>query len=68
MFVDEDHSRWLPILYKDPISHDVLLFLVNVLLLRYPCLTVIKNHAIKYCETVYEMNGKRSIVVIQNFR
>ena len=25
------------------------------------CLTVIKNHAIKYCTTVYERNGKNCL-------
>ena len=31
---------------NDPISHDLLLSLVHVLLLVRPCLTVMKNHVI----------------------
>ena len=45
-----------------PISHVLLLILVHVQLLSClffltSCLTAIKNHVIKYCTAVYEMNG-----------
>ena len=30
------------------------------------CLTAIKNHVIKYCETVYERNGKNLFLSIKN--
>ena len=30
------------------------------------CLTAVKNHAIKYCTTVYERNGKKIIWSIKN--
>ena len=68
LFVDEDHSKlptlyWLPKLHKRPYkSH----FIANcsacttteLSILLTSCLTVIKNHVIKYCTTVYERNGK----------
>ena len=42
---------------KDSISHVVLLNLVELSIVLKSCLTAIKNHVIKYCETVLERNG-----------
>ena len=69
MFVDDDPSKlptiyWLPKLHK---RHYKSRFIANsssctttdVSILLTFCLTVIKNHVIKYCTTVYERNGKK---------
>ena len=68
VFVDKDHSKlpaiyWLAKLHKRPYKSR---FIVNsgsctttkLSILLTSCLTVIKNHVIKYCTTVYEMLGK----------
>ena len=68
VFVDEDHSKlttlyWLSKLHKRPYKSR---FIVNssscttpeLSIILTACLTVIKNHVIKYCETVFERNGK----------
>ena len=71
LFVDKDHSKlltiyWLHKLHKRPYkSH----FIANssscttneLSIILTSCLTAIKNHAIKYCTTVYERNGKNLI-------
>ena len=55
-----------------PISRVLLLILVHVhastelSILLTSCLTVIKNHVIKYCTTVYERNGKNLFWSIKN--
>ena len=56
---------------KDPINQVLFLILVHVLLLSVSiflsfCLTAIKNHVIKYCETVFERNGKNLCWSIKN--
>ena len=66
--VDEDHSKvptlyWLPKLHKRPyksrfIASSSSLTSSELSIILTSCLTVIKNHAIKYCETVFERNGK----------
>ena len=66
--VDEDHSKipslyWLPKLHK---RHYKSCFIVNssscttteLSIILTSCLSSIKNHVIKYCETVVEKNGK----------
>ena len=68
VFVDEDHSKlttlyWLSKLHKRPYKSR---FIVNssscttpeLSIILTACLTVIKNHVIKYCETFFERNGK----------
>ena len=68
VFVDEDHCKLLmlyglPKLHKRPYK---LRFIANssscttteLSILLTSCLTVIKNHVIKYCTTVKEKNGK----------
>ena len=68
VFVDEDKSKhptlyWLPKLHKR--SYHILLPTKNscttteLSILLTSCLTAIKNHGIKYCETVYDRNGKK---------
>ena len=53
---------------NDPISSVILLILVHVLLrtelsiLLTSCRTVIKNHIIKYCTTIYERKGNNILV------
>ena len=75
VFVDEDHSKlltlyWLPNLHKRAF---VAFFFANSssctttelsIQLAY-CLTVIKNHVIEYCTTVYERNGKNYFGLIK---
>ena len=69
LFVDEDHNK-LPALYRLPKLHKQPYksrFIANscacttneLSILLTPRLTVIKNHAIKNCTTVYERNGKK---------
>ena len=47
---------------KDPISHVSLLTLslcttTDMSMILTSCLTVIKNHVVNYCDTVFERNG-----------
>ena len=67
-FVDEDHSR-LPTLYLLPKLHKrpyKSRFIANsssrttteLSIILTSCLTAIKNHVIKFFETVFERNGK----------
>ena len=78
VFVDEDHSKlptiyWLPKLHKRPymsrfIANSSSCTTTKLSILLTSRLTAIKNHAIKYCTTVYERNDKNlfwSILKIQ---
>ena len=68
LFVDEDHSKlptlyWLSKLhiraYKSRfIANSTACTTTELSILLTSCLTAIKNHAITYCTTVYERNGK----------
>ena len=68
VFVDEDHSKlptlyWLPKLHKIPyksrfIANSSACTTTELPIILTSCLTAIKNHVIKYCETVFERNGK----------
>ena len=68
LFVDEDHSKlptlyWLPKLHKWPyksrfIANSSACTTTELSILLTSCLTASKNHVIKYCTTVYEINGK----------
>ena len=57
---------------RDRVRHVLLLILVHVRttselsILLTSCLTAIKNHVIKYCETVYERNGETLFWSIKN--
>ena len=75
MFVDDDPSKlptiyWLPKLHK---PHFQSRFIANsssfttteVSILLTSCLTVINNHVIKYCKTVYERNGKKYFGILK---
>ena len=76
LFVDEDHNKlptlyWLPKLYKRPyksrfIANSSAYTTTELSFLLTSCLTAIKNHAIKYCTTVYERNGKNLFWSIKN--
>ena len=67
VFVDEDHSKlptiyWLPKLHKRPyksrfIAKSSSCTTTELLIILTSCLISIKNHVIKYCETVFERNG-----------
>ena len=69
LFVDEDHSKlpklyWLPKHHKRPykshfIANSSACTTTELSILLTPCLTMIKNHIIKYCTTVYDRNGKK---------
>ena len=69
LFVDEDHSKlptlyWLPQLHKRPhksryIAYSSTCTTTELTILLTSCRTMIKNHVIKYCTTVYERNGKQ---------
>ena len=68
LFVDEDHSKlptlyWLPKPHKGPyksrfIANSSACTTTELSNLLTSCLTVIKNHVIKYCTAVYERNCK----------
>ena len=68
VFVDEDQSElpkiyWLPKLDKQPYRSCFIAnsssYTTTKSILLTSCLTAIKNHAIKYCTTAYERNGKK---------
>ena len=76
VYVDEDHSKhhtlyWLPKLHKRPYKSR---FIANfspyttteLSIILASCLTAIKNHVIKDCETVFERNGKNLFWSIEN--
>ena len=76
VFVDEDHIK-LPTLYWVPQRHNrpyQLYFIAisssctttELSIILIACLTPIKNHVIKYCETIYEPNGKYLFWSIKN--
>ena len=68
VFVYEDHSKlptfnWLPKLHKRPykshyIANSSSCTTTELSIILTSCLTAIKNHVIKYCETVFERSGK----------
>ena len=68
VFVDEDHSKpltfyWLPKFHKRPymlrfIANSSSFTTTELSILLTSCLTLIKNHVIKYCTTVYKRSGK----------
>ena len=75
VFVDEDHSKlptlyWLPKFQKDPISHVLLLTssytTTELSKILTSCLLAIKNHVIKYCETVLQRNGTNLFWSVKN--
>ena len=76
VFVDENHSKlltiyWLPKLHKRPyksrfIANSSSCATFELFILLTSCLTVIKNHVIKYCTTVYERNGKTYFGLLTN--
>ena len=76
VFVDEDHSKlptlyWLPELHKRPyksrfIANSSSCTTTELLIILTYCLTAIKNHVIKYCETVFERNGKNLFWYVKN--
>ena len=63
VFVDEDHSKlptlyWLPKLHKRPyksrfIANSSSCTTTGLSIILTSCLTAIKNHVMKYCETVF---------------
>ena len=76
VFVDEVHSKlsmlyWLPKLHKRPYK---LRFIANsrscttteLSIILTSCPTMIKNHVMKYCETVFERNGKNLFWSVKN--
>ena len=76
LFVDKAHSKlptlyWLPKLHKRPYKSRFIAIssactTTELSILLTSCLTVIKNHVIKYCITVYERNGKKLFWSIKN--
>ena len=76
VFVDEDHSKlstlyWLPKLHKRSYKSRFFAYFsscatteLSIILTSF--LTAIKNHVIKYCETVFEKNGKNLLWSIKN--
>ena len=74
--VDKDHSKlptlyWLPKLHKRPyfsrfIAYSGVCTTTELSILLTSCLTVIKNHVIEYCTTVYERNSKKLLWSIKN--
>ena len=68
VFVDEDHSKlltlyWLPKRHKRPykprfIAYSSACTTTELSIILTSCLTVIKNHVTKHCETVFERNCK----------
>ena len=76
LFVDEDHSKlptlyWLPSLHKQPyklrfIANSSACTTTELSVLLTSCLTVLKNHVIKYCIPVYERSGKNLFWSVKN--
>ena len=59
---------WLPKLHNRPyktrfIANFISCTIAELSKLLTSCLTAIKNHFIKYCETVYERKGKKPLLV-----
>ena len=69
LFINEDHSKlltlyWLHKLHKLPykstfIANSSACTTTELSILLTSCLAANKDHAIKYCTTVYEINGKK---------
>ena len=62
---------WLPKLHKSPhkarfIANSCSCTTTELSKLLTPCLTLIKSHVIRYCETVYETSNKNWIWSIKN--
>ena len=76
VIINEDHSKlptiyWLPKLHKRPYKSRFIVYsssctTTELSILLTSCLTAIKNHAIKYCTTVYGRNGKYLFWSIKN--
>ena len=72
MFVYEDHCKllslyWLPKLHKTPFKSCFIATSSTALsVILTSCLTAIKKHVMKYCETVYERSGKNLFWSIKN--
>ena len=74
--VDEDQERpptfyWLPRLHKQPYKYRFIAISSSCTTTELSkwlisCLTTIRNHVIKYCETVYERSGKNLFWSIKN--
>ena len=68
VFVDEDYNKlpklyWLPKFHKRPYKSRFMANSCSCMTTKLSiglasCLTAIKSHIIKYCETVFERNGK----------
>ena len=75
-FGDEDHSKlsssyWFPKLFKRPymscfIANSCSCTTTELSIILTSCLTAIKNLVIKYCETVFERNGKNLFWSVKN--
>ena len=70
VFVDEDHSNhptlyWLPH-KKRFIDNASSCTTTELSIILTPCLTAFKNHVLKYCETVFERNGKKLFWFVKN--
>ena len=62
---------WLPKLHKKPykagfIANSSSCTTTELSKLLISCLTAVKTHAIRYCETVYERSGKNFFWSIKN--
>ena len=76
VFVYVDHSKlptfyWLLKLHKIPyksrfIANSRSCTTTELSIILTPCLTAIKSHVIKYCETGYERNVKNIVWSIKN--
>ena len=51
---------------RDPISHASSCTTTELSIILTSCLTAIKNHVIKYCESVFERNGENLFWSIKN--
>ena len=76
VFVDDDHSKlptlyWLPNCHKIPYKSCFIAIsssctTTKLSMILNSCLTAIKNHVKKYCETVFERNGKNLFWSVKN--
>ena len=76
VFVDEYYSKlptlyWLPKLNKIPykscfIANSSSCTTTELSIILTSCLNAIKNHVIKYCETVFERNLKNLFLSVKN--
>ena len=63
---------WLPKLHKRPykarfIANSSSCTTTELSKLLTSCLTAIKSHVIRYCETVYETSNKKLVLVYKEF-